>query len=81
MMQTEVIAGLQEIFDDLFMDRVILTPALTADTVEEWDSLTQISLLLAVEKRFGIHFRVGEADATKSVGELADLIAQRMSDR
>jgi acyl carrier protein len=77
MTQNEVIARLQPIFDDLFMDKVVLTPELTAADVEEWDSLIQISLLLAVEKQFNIRFRVGEVEATKNVGQFADLIARR----
>jgi acyl carrier protein len=77
MTQSEVIAQLQPIFDDLFMEQVVLTPELTADDVEEWNSLLQISISLAVEKQFGIRFRVGEVEATKNVGDFADLIARR----
>ncbi|MBZ5617576.1 MAG: acyl carrier protein [Acidobacteriia bacterium] len=77
MTQSEIIAQLQPIFDDLFMDKVELTPELTANDVEEWNSLLQISITLAVEKHFGIRFRVGEVEATKSVGDFADLIARR----
>jgi len=72
-----VIAGLQRIFDDLFLEKVILTPELTADQVDEWDSLMQISLLLVVEQQFNVRFRVGEVEATKNIGEFADLIARR----
>lgn len=79
MLQTEVIARLQPIFDDLFMQSVALRPDLTAEEVEEWDSLLQISLLLAVEKHFEIRFRVGEVESTKNVGEFADLIARRVA--
>ena len=79
MTQTEVITRLQPIFDDLFMEKVDLTPQLTAADVEEWDSLIQISLLLAVEKAFNIRFRVGEVEAAKNVGEFADLIARRVN--
>ena len=77
MTQVETITSLQQIFDDLFMVKVVLTPELTADEVEEWDSLTQISLLLAVEKHFHARFRVGEVEKTRNVGELADLIGRR----
>jgi acyl carrier protein len=77
MTQSEVIAQLQPIFDDLLMEEVKLTAELTADDVEEWNSLLQISISLAVEKHFGIRFRVGEVEATKNVGEFADLIARR----
>jgi acyl carrier protein len=76
--QSEIIAKLQGIFDDLFLEPVVLTPALSAKDVPEWDSLTHISLLLAVEKSFGIRFRVGEVEATHNVGEFADLIGKRL---
>lgn len=79
--QSEVIAKLQLIFDDIFLEPVNLTPSLSAADVPQWDSLTQISLLLAVEKAFGIRFRVGEVEGTKNVGEFADLIAKRIQER
>jgi acyl carrier protein len=78
MTQSEVITQLQPIFDDLFMEKVVLTPELCADDVEEWDSILQISLLMAVERGFKIRFRVGEVEGTKNVGEFAGLIARRV---
>jgi acyl carrier protein len=81
MNQTDVIAKLQTIFDDIFLEPVRLTPAIAAKDVPEWDSLTHISLLLAVEKAFGIRFRVGEVENAKNVGEFADLISKRVSEK
>jgi len=81
MNQTEVIAKLQTIFDDIFLEPVLLTPKVSAKDVPEWDSLTHISLLLAVEKAFAIRFRVGEVENARNVGEFADLIAKRVSER
>lgn len=78
MTQAEVLAQLQTIFDDVFLEPVTVTPEMTAKDVPEWDSLTHISLLLAVEKGFGIRFHVGEVERVKNVGEFADLIAKRM---
>ncbi len=78
MTQTEVITRLQPIFDDLFIEKVDLRPELSAEDVEEWTSLLQISLLMAVEKQFNIRFRVGEVEATRNVGEFASLIARRL---
>ena len=78
MNQTEVIAKLQTIFDDLFLEPVHLTPTVSAKDVPEWDSLTHISLLLAVEKAFAIRFRVGEVENARNVGEFADLILKRI---
>ena len=77
MNQTEVITKLQGIFDNLFLEPVTLTPSLSAKDVPEWDSLTHISLVVGVEKAFGIRFRVGEVENTKNIGEFAELILKR----
>ena len=81
MNQAEVLAKLQTIFDDLFLEPVVLTPVLSAKDVPEWDSLMHISLLVAVEKTFAVRFRVGEVEQTRNVGEFADLIRRRMQEK
>jgi acyl carrier protein len=80
MNQAEVIAKLQTIFDDLFLEPVTVTPELSAKDVPEWDSLMHISLVVSVEKAFAVRFRVGEVEATKNVGEFADLIVRRQQE-
>lgn len=81
MNQVEVISKLQGIFDDVFLEPVVLTPTLSAKDVSEWDSLTHISLMVAVEKAFCIRFRVGEVEKTRNVGEFADLILKRIQEQ
>ena len=77
MTQAEIIAKLQTIFDAIFLEPVVLTPATSAKDVPEWDSLMHISLMVAVEKAFAVRFRVGEVENTKNVCEFADLIIKR----
>jgi acyl carrier protein len=76
MTKPEVLAKLQLIFDDIFMEPVVVTETLSADDVPEWDSLLHISLVVAVERAFKIRFGVGELESTKNVGEFADLIVK-----
>jgi acyl carrier protein len=78
MTRQEVFDNLQGVFDSLFIEPVVVTPELAASDVEEWDSLSHISLVLAVEKKFGIRFRVGEVEATHNIGDFADLILRRL---
>jgi acyl carrier protein len=78
MTQAEIIERMQTIFDSVLMQPVPLSPALEAGDVEEWDSITHVSLVLAVEHAFGIRFRLGEVEMTRNVGEFADLIARRV---
>jgi len=76
MQQQEVLIKLQEIFDSVFLDEVIVTPELTAKDVPEWDSITHVTLIMTVEEAFGVRFRVGEVEATQNVGDLANLIVK-----
>jgi len=74
-----IYARLSEIFQDVFdEDSIKVTPQLSAKDVDGWDSLTHIRLILTIERAFGIRFRVGEVEATKNLGGLADLIVKRL---
>jgi acyl carrier protein len=79
MNQTEIIQKLQPVFDSIFMSKVELSPELSAKDVEEWDSLTHISLVVAVEETFDIRFGVGEVESTKNIGDFANLIARKQN--
>jgi acyl carrier protein len=78
MNQSEVIEKLQSVFDSIFLESVVVTPGLTAKDVAEWNSLTHVTLILAVERAFHLRFRVGEVETTRNVGEFADLILKKV---
>lgn len=54
-----------------------LTSGLTAKDVEEWDSLSHIRLVVAIEKEFGIKFALGELQSLQNVGEMIALIEKK----
>jgi acyl carrier protein len=75
-----ILNRLQEIFHEVFDDdSIVVTPGLTADEVDDWDSLNHIRLILAVEKSFRIKFTAAQAGNLKNVGELAELIREKTS--
>ena len=76
----QIISRLQTIFDRVFLTPVVITPDLSAADVEEWDSLLQISIIVAVEEAFGIRFRVGEVENAENIGAFADLIQRRIAE-
>lgn len=79
MSRAEVFDKLQEIFADVFDDDTIeLTDETTSDDIEDWDSLEQINLVVAIEKEFSIKFNMGEVGKMKNVGEMVDLILERI---
>ena len=79
MQQQEIMDRLQQVFDGVFLEKVQVHRDLSAKDVEEWDSLAHVSLILAIEQKFGIRFRLGEVEGTKNLGELADLIAKHLT--
>lgn len=76
--KSAVLDRLQMIFDKIFLDPVVVTAELSAEQVDEWDSLLHISIVAAVEEEFSIRFRVGEVEGAKNIGEFADLILSRL---
>jgi acyl carrier protein len=69
---------LTSIFHDVFDDdSIVLRPDLTADDVAEWDSLSHVRLILAVQKAFGAKFSASQTANLKNVGELIDLIRSK----
>jgi len=78
MSEPEIYAALTTIFRDVFLrDDLMLTPALTAQDVPDWDSFKQIEIIIAVEEHFGIKFRTREMDSLNNVGDLVRLIASK----
>ena len=68
-----------QIFRDNFDDEeLVLTRETCADDIEDWDSLEQINLLTAIEKKFGLKFGLADVRDLQNVGDLLDLI-ERMT--
>jgi acyl carrier protein len=69
-----LIVIMRDLFDN---DDLTYSDSLTADDVEDWDSLSHIRFLISVEKEFGFRFTSGEIDGFKNVGEMLDVIVRR----
>lgn len=75
MERNEIYAELNEIFMDVLdLDEVELKDETSADDIEEWDSLSHIQLIVAIEKTFKIKFTSKEIMSWKNVGEMVDCI-------
>lgn len=65
----------QDVFDD---DSITVNDNTTAADIEDWDSLEHINLIVAVEKAFGMKFNMGEVNTMNNVGEMVDIILERV---
>lgn len=77
---TEILAQLNAIFiDTIDNDAVVLKEETTANDIEEWDSLTHIQLVVAIEKHFKIRFTSKEIQSWENVGEMVESILSKFS--
>lgn len=77
-MEERIYETLNEIFRDVFDDEEIVVEAETnSDSIEDWDSLEHINLIVAIEKAFGLKFSMDEVTGMKNVGEMVEIIKVR----
>jgi acyl carrier protein len=65
---------MQDVFDD---DSLQYRDDLSASDVEEWDSLSHIRFIVAVEKTFRVRFSSSEMEGFNSVGDLVDAVVKK----
>jgi acyl carrier protein len=76
----DLLPEIQEIFRDVFDDPTLtITRESNASTVEDWDSLAHVNLVTAIEKKYKIRFALGELQELKNVGDMIDLMEEKLA--
>jgi acyl carrier protein len=65
-------AVFRNVFDD---DSIVITDATTANDIEGWDSLSHVTLVLALEREFGVKIKPEAAAEVENVGQFRKLLA------
>jgi acyl carrier protein len=79
MEKNEIISQVQVIFRDILDNEdIILTNETTANDIDEWDSLTHIQLIVAMEKYFKLRFTSTEIRNWKNIGEMCEGINSKI---
>ena len=76
----EILEKLSPIFKSVFNnDEIILSEDSDSQSIENWDSLANVKLLVTVEKEMKLRFRTSDITGLANVGELISVI-QLMQD-
>jgi len=71
----DIHSRLQTIFRDVFdSDTLVIARATHVGDIPDWDSLAQISLVVAIEKDFAIKVSLEDMATLSNVGDMMDLI-------
>ena len=77
MTRKEILEKTNEIFHDVFDDdSLVITETTTAADIEDWDSLTHITLVSEIENTFGQKFSMKEVLGMQNVGEMIDILVR-----
>ncbi len=80
MQKEEIIKAAQDVFIDVLEDDdIVLNYNTTADDIEDWDSLNNILLIVEIEKKFKLKFKLEEIHSFKNVGEMCDYIFNKVN--
>jgi len=78
--QAQALKELSRIMQDVLDDpSVALSPGTTAADVEGWDSMTNITFVVEVERQFGVKFKTAEIEEMHNVGDMLKMIAAKKS--
>ena len=71
----EKITGIfQEVFND---NSIVLRNEMSANDVENWDSLTHMIMISKVEEEFGVKFKLKELNKLKQVGDIICILEEK----
>jgi len=78
----DIFNKVQGIFSDVFDDENLeINNSTNSEDVEEWDSLNHIQLVLSIEKTLNVRFKTGEIQSLKNVGEMVNLLEEKINDK
>jgi len=78
MEKEQILSEVQEIFRNILdQENLVLSAQTTAADVEDWDSLSHIQLVVAIEKHFKIRFTSREIQSWKNVDEMISSIQSK----
>ena len=79
MERNDILSQIKDIFiDTLDNEEIVIEETTQATDVDEWDSLTHIALVVAIEKNFKINFNSSEILSWKNIGEMVNCIEEKI---
>jgi acyl carrier protein len=74
-----ILDQVRDLAADLFaMPREAITPEASPDTIEQWDSMQHLNLMLELEMTFGVKFNTKEQLEMLSIGAVATMVEQKL---
>lgn len=81
MKKEEILEVLNVIFQTVFNRTDLkLDYEMSADSIDEWDSLSNMTIISEIESRYGIHFKLRDIIKMRNVGDMCDTILKKVQE-
>lgn len=78
----DIFSKVQDIFREVFDDETLeIKREFSSKDIEDWDSLAQINLIVAMEKEFGLKFNMNDIIKLANIGDMIDLIEKKNNEQ
>jgi acyl carrier protein len=77
-----ILQELTTVFEEVFGESgLVLTPETTSNDIEGWDSMSHVTMLMAVEDHFKFEFKQFEIANLPNVGALTALVEKKLAEK
>lgn len=74
-----ILEQLELIFRKVFTDTsIVINSEMTANDIENWDSLTHMLLISEIEDQFKVKFKLKELNKMRNVGDMIEIISSKL---
>ncbi len=78
-MTANILEQVQSIAADILMvEPDEIGPQSSPESLESWDSVQHLNLVLALEEKFSLQFAPEEIDQMRTIGEIAGLVERKI---
>nr|MBP7472344.1 acyl carrier protein [Prevotella sp.] len=78
MKKDDVLNVLNDIFVTVLNKKELrLDYSMSTDDIDEWDSLTNMTIISEIEKHYSIHFKLRDIIKMRNVGDMVDVIIKK----
>jgi acyl carrier protein len=78
-MSPQLLDGVRTLAADVFgVSRSEIDASSTPQQLDNWDSISHVSLVVAIEEQFGVAFAPEEITDMESIGRIAEMLSRKL---